>query len=32
MTGAEVSQHMCDLAAETVIHNGYGARCIMVRR
>lgn len=31
VTGAEVSQHMCDLAAETVIHNGYGTRCIMVR-
>ena len=31
MTGAEISQHMCDVAAEAVIHNGFGARCIMVR-
>ena len=31
VTGAEISQHMCDVAAETVIVNGYGAKCIMVR-
>ena len=32
MTGAEISQHMCDVAAETVVMNGYAARCIMINK
>lgn len=32
MTGAEISQHMCDVAAEAVVMNGYAAKCIMINK
>ncbi|DBA90775.1 TPA: hypothetical protein ACH3X1_003982 [Trebouxia sp. C0004] len=32
VVGAEVSQAMCDAGAETVVMNGYGAKCIMVNK
>lgn len=32
VTGAEISQHMCDVAAETVVMNGYAAKCIMINK
>jgi hypothetical protein len=30
--GAEVSQAMCDAGVETLVMNGYGAKCIMVNK
>ena len=32
MTGAEISQHMCDVAAEAVVMNGYAAKCVMINK
>lgn len=32
MTGAELSQHMCDVAAETIVMNNCAHKCIMVCR
>ena len=32
VTGAELCQHMCDVAAEAVVMNGYAARCLMVNK
>ena len=32
VTGAEISQHMCDVAAEAVVMNGYAAKCLMINR
>ncbi|KAK9803026.1 hypothetical protein WJX72_005333 [[Myrmecia] bisecta] len=32
VVGAEMSQHMCDVAAETVVMNGYAAQCLMVNK
>ena len=32
VTGAEVCQHMCDVAAEVVVMNGYAAKCLMVNK
>jgi hypothetical protein len=32
VTGAELSQHMCDVAAEAVVMNGYAAKCLMINR
>ena len=32
VTGAELSQHMCDVAAEAAVMNGYAAKCIMVNK
>ncbi|KAK9863942.1 hypothetical protein WJX84_003683 [Apatococcus fuscideae] len=30
--GAEMSQHMCDVGAETVVMNGYADKCILVNK
>jgi tRNA1(Val) A37 N6-methylase TrmN6 len=32
VVGAEVSQHMCDLAVETVVLNGYAPRVVIVNK
>lgn len=32
MTGAEIGQHMCDVAAENVVMNGYAAKCLMINK
>ena len=32
MIGAEMSQHMCDVGAETVVMNGYADKCILVNK
>ena len=32
MIGAEMSQHMCDVGAETVVMNGYAAQCMLVNK
>ena len=32
VTGAELCQHMCDVAAEAVVMNGYAAKCLMVNK
>lgn len=32
MTGAEIGQHMCDVAAEAVVMNGYAAKCLMINK
>lgn len=32
VTGAEVGQHMCDVAAEAVVMNGYAAKCLMINK
>jgi len=32
VTGAEISLHMCDVAAETVVMNGQAAKCIMINK
>ncbi|KAK9863045.1 hypothetical protein WJX84_000363 [Apatococcus fuscideae] len=30
--GAEMSQHMCDVGAETMVMNGYAAQCMLVNK
>lgn len=30
--GVECSQHLCDIAAETVIRNGYGRQCMVINK
>ena len=32
VTGAEIGQHMCDMAAEAVVLNGYAGKCIMINK
>ncbi|KAK9917705.1 hypothetical protein WJX75_007354 [Coccomyxa subellipsoidea] len=32
VTGAEIGQHMCDVAAEAVVLNGYAGKCIMINK
>ena len=32
MTGAEISQHMCDVAAQAVVMNGYAAKSVMIHK
>ena len=32
VTGAEIGQHMCDVAAEAVVMNGYAAKCLMINK
>ena len=32
VVGAEVNQSMCDIGAETLVMNGFGAACMMVNK
>lgn len=32
MVGAEVNQAMCDAGAETLVMNGFGAKCLMINK
>lgn len=32
VTGAEIGQHMCDVAAEAAVMNGHAASCLMINK
>jgi hypothetical protein len=32
VTGAEIGQHMCDIAAEAAVMNGCAGRCLMLNK